>query len=122
MSQSPLQLAQQQLFEPGGINESHLDKVFSHLQGADLADLYFQSTRYESWVLEEGIIKNGTYSIDQGVGVRMVVGEQTGFAYSDEISFDASDRQEKDIEITETFVDEKLGALVEDQDLSRFIL
>ncbi len=89
MSQSSLQQAQQQLFEPAGITESHLDKVFSHLQGADLADLYFQSTRFESWGLEEGIIKNGTYSIEQGVGVRMVVGEQTGFAYSDEISFDA---------------------------------
>ena len=89
MNPSPLQLAQQQLFEPAGINESHLDKVFSHLQGADLADLYFQSTRFESWVLEEGIIKNGTYSIEQGVGVRMVVGEQTGFAYSDEVTFDA---------------------------------
>lgn len=89
MNPSPLQLAQQQLFEPAGINESHLDKVFSQLQGADLADLYFQSTRFESWVLEEGIIKNGSYSIEQGVGVRMVVGEQTGFAYSDEITFDA---------------------------------
>ena len=81
--------AQHQLFEPAGLTDTHLDKVFSHMQGADLADLYFQSTRFESWGLEEGIIKNGTYSIEQGVGVRMVVGEQTGFAYSDEISFDA---------------------------------
>jgi len=88
-SVSPLDLAQNQLFAPAGITESHLDKVFSHMQGADLADLYFQSTRFESWGLEEGIVKNGTYSIEQGVGVRMVVGEQTGFAYSDEISFDA---------------------------------
>lgn len=88
-SLSPLQQAQQHLLEPAGISEQQLEKVFSHFQGADLADLYFQSTRYESWMLEEGIIKNGTYSIDQGVGVRMVVGEQTGFAYSDEISFDA---------------------------------
>ena len=89
MNQSILQQAQQQLFEPSGLNENHLDKVFSHLQGADLADLYFQSNRFESWVLEEGIIKNGSYSIEQGVGVRMVIGEQTGFAYSDEITFDA---------------------------------
>lgn len=89
MTQSILQQAQQQLFEPSGLNEAHLDKIFSHLQGADLADLYFQSNRFESWVLEEGIIKNGSYSIEQGVGVRMVVGEQTGFAYSDEITFDA---------------------------------
>ncbi|MCL4109992.1 UNVERIFIED_CONTAM: hypothetical protein GTU68_038209 [Idotea baltica] len=89
MTQSILQQAQQQLFEPSGLSEAHLDKIFSHLQGADLADLYFQSNRFESWVLEEGIIKNGSYSIEQGVGVRMVVGEQTGFAYSDEITFDA---------------------------------
>lgn len=89
MSQSILQQAQQQLFEPAGLGEVQLDKVFSHLQGADIADLYFQSNRFESWVLEEGIIKNGSYSIEQGVGVRMVVGEQTGFAYSDEITFDA---------------------------------
>ena len=89
MNNSPLQQAQQQLFEPSGITESQLDKIFTHLQGADLADLYFQSTRFESWGMEEGIIKNGTYSIEQGVGVRMVVGEQTGFAYSDVISFDA---------------------------------
>ncbi|MEE9445440.1 MAG: metalloprotease TldD [Cocleimonas sp.] len=84
-----LEQAQQQLFEPASLNDSHLDKVFSQLHGADLADLYFQSNRFESWGLEDGIIKNGTYSIEQGVGVRMVVGEQTGFAYSDEISFDA---------------------------------
>ena len=89
MNQSILQQAQQQLFEPSGLNENQLDKVFSHLQGADLADLYFQSNRFESWVLEEGIIKNGSYSIEQGVGVRMVVGEQTGFAYSDEITLEA---------------------------------
>ena len=89
MNQSPLQLAQQQLLEPAGLSIDHLEKVFSHLNGADIADLYFQSNRFESWVLEEGIIKNGTYSIDQGVGVRMVVGEQTGFAYSDEITLDA---------------------------------
>ena len=89
MNQSPLELAQQHLLAPSGLNESQLDKVFSQMQGADLADLYFQSTRYESWVLEEGIIKNGSYSIEQGVGVRMVVGEQTGFAYSDEITLDA---------------------------------
>ena len=80
---------QETLFDPAGLTESHLDKIFSPLMNADLADLYFQSTRFESWMLEDSIIKNGTYSIEQGVGVRMVVGEQTGFAYSDEITFDA---------------------------------
>jgi len=89
MTQSILQQSKQHLLDPAGITESQLDQVFSYMQGADLADLYFQSTRFESWMLEEGIIKNGSYSIDKGVGVRMVIGEQTGFAYSDEITFDS---------------------------------
>ena len=51
----------------------------------DYADLYFESSQAEAWVLEEGIIREGSHSIDQGVGVRAVSGEKTGFAYSDEI-------------------------------------
>ncbi len=89
MNPSHFQQVEQQLLEPAGLNISDLEKIFAHLKGADLADLYFQSNRFESWGLEDGIIKNGTYSIEQGVGVRMVIGEQTGFSYSDEISFDA---------------------------------
>ena len=52
----------------------------------DDADLYFQTTRSEGWSLEEGIVKTGSFSIDQGVGVRAVCGEKTAFAYSDDIS------------------------------------
>ena len=52
----------------------------------DDADLYFQTTRAEGWSLEEGIVKSGSFSIDQGVGVRAVAGEKTAFAYSDDIS------------------------------------
>jgi TldD protein len=52
----------------------------------DDADLYFQYTRHEGWSLEEGIVKTGSFSIDQGVGVRAVAGEKTAFAYSDDIS------------------------------------
>ena len=52
----------------------------------DEADLYFQYTRSEGWSLEEGIVKTGSFSIDQGVGVRAVSGEKTAFAYSDDIS------------------------------------
>src|SRR5215207_10001864 len=51
----------------------------------DAADLYFQVSREESWALEDGIVKEGSASIEQGVGVRAVAGEKTGFAYSDEI-------------------------------------
>jgi len=55
----------------------------------DYADLYFQYSRSEGWSLEEGIVKSGSFSIDQGVGVRAVSGEKTAFAYSDEISLPA---------------------------------
>src|SRR6266849_8871104 len=57
--------------------------------GLDYADLYFQYSRSESWSLEEGIVKSGSFSIDQGVGVRAIAGEKTAFAYSDEISLPA---------------------------------
>ena len=52
----------------------------------DAADVYLQATRYESWMLEDGIVKEGSHSIEQGAGVRAVSGEKTGFAYSDEIA------------------------------------
>jgi TldD protein len=55
----------------------------------DYADLYFQYSRFEGWSLEEGIVKSGSFNIEQGVGVRAVSGEKTAFAYSDEISFNA---------------------------------
>ena len=55
----------------------------------DYADLYFQYSRYEGWSLEEGIVKSGSFNIEQGVGVRAISGEKTAFAYSDEISFAA---------------------------------
>jgi len=83
--------AQDHILDPAGLTDAYLDQVFSHLLSdkTDLADLYFQSARYESWTLEDRIIKNGSYSIEQGVGVRTVIGEKTGFSYSDEITLDA---------------------------------
>ncbi len=54
-------------------------------RGVDYADLYFQLSRDESWSLEDGIVKEGAHSIEQGVGVRAITGEKTGFAYSDEM-------------------------------------
>jgi len=86
-----INLAKARILEPAALDESKLDAIFAQLLSpeVDYADLYFQSARYESWSLEDSIIKNGSYSIEQGVGVRSVVGEQTGFAYSDEISYDA---------------------------------
>ena len=80
-------LAQSRLLAPGGLDLPALDGAFARLlgPGIDDGDLYFQHSRNESWVLEDGIVKNGTHSIDQGVGVRAISGEKTGFAYSDDI-------------------------------------
>jgi TldD protein len=82
-----LTLAEQQLLKPGGFASTDLDRVFGQLMGPsiDAADLYFQHSRSESWMLEDGIVKDGSHSIEQGVGVRAISGEKTGFAYSDEI-------------------------------------
>src|SRR5579883_2031800 len=84
---SPLALAQRNLLTPGGMNAADLERVFAKVMGPsiDAADLYFQHARSESWVLEDGIVKDGSHSIEQGVGVRAISGEKTGFAYSDEI-------------------------------------
>ena len=83
-----LAIAQQLLLEPFGLNESHLARALAEIRAhkVDDADLYFQYTRSEGWSLEEGIVKTGSFSIDQGVGVRAVSGEKTAFAYSDDIS------------------------------------
>ncbi len=84
-----LATAQSLLLQPFGLNESHLFKALDVIKAnrVDEADLYFQYTRSEGWSLEEGIVKTGSFSIDQGVGVRAVSGEKTAFAYSDDISW-----------------------------------
>ena len=76
------------LLTPFGLDESHLARALAEIKThqVDEADLYFQYTRSEGWSLEEGIVKTGSFSIDQGVGVRAVSGEKTAFAYSDDIS------------------------------------
>lgn len=73
--------------------ESALSLICQHQN--DYADIYFQSSQHESWVLEDGIIKDGSYNIERGVGVRAVSGEKTGFAYSDELSPEALTRAAK---------------------------
>ena len=87
MSDKALQTARERILEPSGLGDDHLIGLLARLSGRDIdySDLYFQHSRHESWVLEDGIVKEGTQSIDQGVGVRAVSGEKTGFAYSDEI-------------------------------------
>ncbi|HEY4542736.1 MAG TPA: metalloprotease TldD [Noviherbaspirillum sp.] len=83
-----LGIAREILLAPFGLDESHLTRalgaIFTHR--VDYADLYFQFTKNEGWSLEEGIVKTGSFSIEQGVGVRAVSGDKTAFSYSDEIS------------------------------------
>ena len=86
-----LAIAQQLMLEPFGLSEAALSRALAVISEhkIDDADLYFQTTRHEGWSLEEGIVKSGSFSIDQGVGVRAVAGEKTAFAYSDDLSVDA---------------------------------
>ncbi len=88
---APMALATETLLAPYGLDRGALDGVFGRImtRAADHADLYFQYTRSEGWSLEEGQVKAGSFSIDQGVGVRVVSGEKTAFAYSDDISLPA---------------------------------
>ncbi len=83
--------AQHSLWTPYSLENRHIEQVFASMMAhqLDYADLYFQYSRAESWSLEEGIVKSGSFSIDQGVGVRAVSGEKTAFAYSDDISLNA---------------------------------
>ena len=82
-----LSLATATLLEPAALDEGSIRRVLSGLMkpGIDAADLYFQNSVSESWFFEDGIVKDGAHSIEQGVGVRAISGEKTGFAYSDEI-------------------------------------
>ena len=87
VDQHPLEIARSILLEPAGLSEPVLQRLLGNVLGnaIDYADLYFQNSRQESWVLEDGIIKAGNYNIDYGVGVRAMTGEKTGFAYADDI-------------------------------------
>ena len=91
MNTEPHASAEDLLLGGNGLAQSDLDATFAVLgaRRLDDADLYFQYTRAESWNLEEGEVKSGSFDIDQGVGVRAVSGEKTAFAYSDDISREA---------------------------------
>ncbi|MBJ3814897.1 metalloprotease TldD [Shimwellia pseudoproteus] len=83
-----LNLVSEQLLTANGLNHQDLFTILGQLseRRLDYGDLYFQSSYHESWVLEDSIVKDGSYNIDQGVGIRAVSGEKTGFAYADQIS------------------------------------
>ena len=83
-----MSIARELILRPSGLDDTRLDRVFGEVlaHSVDSADLYFQLSREEAWSLEDGIVKDGSASIEQGVGVRALAGEKTGFAYSDEIT------------------------------------
>jgi TldD protein len=87
----PFAIAEQALLAAHSISPGQLERVFARMLAnkVDYADLYFQYSRAESWSLEEGIVKSGSFGINQGVGVRAVSGDKTAFAYSDDISLAA---------------------------------
>lgn len=84
-------IANQYLLAPYELDTGKIESVFGQIltHSIDYADIYFQYGRSEGWVLEEGIVKSGSFNIDQGVGVRAISGEKTAFAYSDDISSQA---------------------------------
>ena len=88
---SSIDWVQQRLLGPADLTDRDLEQVLGKIlsYSVDFADLYFQRAAHESWVLEDGIVKAGGYHFDQGVGVRAISGEKTGFAYSEEIGLPA---------------------------------
>lgn len=87
MTNTTLNIAQQSLLTPAGLDVNQLATALNHALGReiDYADLYLQSVCQESWMLEEGQVKDGSYHTEQGVGIRAISGEKTGFAYSDDL-------------------------------------
>jgi TldD protein len=81
-------IACRDLLDPTALDTSRLERVLGGMLSPriDYADLYLQSSRSESWVLEDGIVRDGSFSIDRGVGVRAISGERTGFAYADDLA------------------------------------
>ena len=84
-----IEQARTAMLNPAEVGDRELDTLLGKMTGKhiDHADLYFQYTRHESWVLEEGIVKSGSYNVDKGVGLRAVSGDKSGFAFSDDLKF-----------------------------------
>lgn len=91
IAENSLTIAKSLLLDPWGLSENDMARALAEIftRRVDYADLYFQYTRSESWSLEEGIVKTGSFAIDQGVGVRALSGDRTAFAYSETLDPDA---------------------------------
>ena len=87
MTDTALETARNRILRPAGLDENDIGRLLDSVmsRSVDSADIYFQFSHHESWSLEDGIVKDGGYGIDQGAGIRAISGEKTGFAYSDEI-------------------------------------
>lgn len=89
MNEQHLAVAQTTLLEPTGLSNENLTAIMhklTNVSGCDFADMYFQYAKHESWSLDEGVVKTGSFNIDQGVGLRSVCGEKTAFAYSEDLN------------------------------------
>src|SRR5476649_25302 len=97
MMSNALDVARDRLLAPAGLTVSDLERVLGQLLGhrIDSGDLYFQSVKHESFMLEDGIVKEGSFNLDHGVGVRAISGDKTGFAYSDDIILPALEQSVK---------------------------
>ncbi len=83
-------IARDQILSPVGLDTGHIEQLLGQLKttAIDAADIYFQYSRLQSWMLEDGIIKDGNFNIERGAGLRAQSGEKTGFAYADEVQFE----------------------------------
>lgn len=92
MSDQHFSVAQATLLEPTGLSQTTLNDIMhklTNVSGSDFADLYFQYSKHESWSLDEGKVKTGSFNIEQGVGLRSISGEKTAFAYSEDLNASA---------------------------------
>ncbi len=92
MNEQPLSIADAALLEPTGLNADSLNALMhkmTNVADCDFADLYFQYSKHETWSLDEGVVKTGSFNIEQGVGLRSVCGEKTAFAYSEDLNLAA---------------------------------
>lgn len=88
---STLETVSKNILEPSALQLSHLDGFLNGLLGKhiDAGDLYFQTSQQESWVMDDGILREGSFSIEKGVGIRAMSEEKTGFAYCDDLHSNA---------------------------------